>query len=177
MDHLARHRLADLFLDTLPYNAHTTASDALWTGLPLLTCAGNTFAGRVAGSLLRAIGLPELITSSLNDYEAMALRLARDGDLLAGIRARLARNKWTHPLFDTERFARNIEVRLPANVGNVERGAPARAVLRFTATGPCWPLIPSMPFPAIVGFLGSNLRVAGPGREGPVSALCSRWGT
>jgi predicted O-linked N-acetylglucosamine transferase (SPINDLY family) len=108
-DHLARYRLADLFLDTLPYNAHTTASDALWTGLPLVTCAGGTFAGRVAGSLLQAIGLPELVTHSLDDYEALALRLARDGDLLGGLRARLARNKWTHPLFDTERFARNIE--------------------------------------------------------------------
>jgi predicted O-linked N-acetylglucosamine transferase (SPINDLY family) len=108
-DHLARHRLADLFLDTLPCNAHTTASDALWAGLPLVTCAGNTFAGRVAGSVLQAIGLPELVTHSLEEYEALALRLARDGDLLAALRARLARNKWTHPLFDTERFARNIE--------------------------------------------------------------------
>jgi protein O-GlcNAc transferase len=108
-DHLARHRLADLFLDTLPCNAHTTASDALWAGLPLVTCAGKTFAGRVAGSLLRAIGLPELVTGALEEYEALALRLARDGDLLAALRARLARNKWTHPLFDTERFARNLE--------------------------------------------------------------------
>ena len=108
-EHLARHRLADLFLDTLPYNAHTTASDALWAGLPVLTCAGNTFAGRVAGSLLRAIGLGELITTSLEEYEAMALGLARDGDLLAALRARLVRNRLTCPLFDTERFARNIE--------------------------------------------------------------------
>jgi predicted O-linked N-acetylglucosamine transferase (SPINDLY family) len=108
-EHLARHRLADLFLDTLPYNAHTTASDALWTGLPVVTCVGNTLVGRVAGSLLRAIGLPELVTDSLDEYEALAPRLARDGDLLASLRARLARNKWTHPLFDTERFARNIE--------------------------------------------------------------------
>jgi protein O-GlcNAc transferase len=108
-DHLARQRLADLFLDTLPYNAHTTASDALWAGLPIVTCAGETFAGRVAGSLLRAIGLSELVTSSLEEYEVLALRLARDGDLLAALRARLARNKWTHPLFDTERVARNIE--------------------------------------------------------------------
>jgi predicted O-linked N-acetylglucosamine transferase (SPINDLY family) len=74
-----------------------------------VTCAGKTFAGRVAGSLLRAIGLPELVTSSLEEYEALALRLARDGDLLAALRARLARNRLTHPLFDTERFARNIE--------------------------------------------------------------------
>ena len=108
-DHLARHRIADLFLDTLPYNAHATASDALWAGLPIVTCAGDTFAGRVAGSLLRAIGLPELVTGSLDEYEALALRLARDGGLLAALRARLARNKWTQPLFDTERFARNIE--------------------------------------------------------------------
>jgi predicted O-linked N-acetylglucosamine transferase (SPINDLY family) len=108
-DHLARHRLADLFLDTLPYNAHTTASDALWAGLPIVTCAGQTFAGRVAGSLLRAIGLPELVTKSLDDYEKLTLRLARDGDLLAALRARLVRNRMTYPLFDTERFARNIE--------------------------------------------------------------------
>ncbi len=108
-DHLARHPLADLFLDTIPYNAHTTASDALWAGLPLVTCAGDNFACRVAGSLLGAIGISELVTASLEEYEALALRLARDGDLLAGFRARLARNKWTHPLFDTERFARNIE--------------------------------------------------------------------
>ena len=77
-DHLARHRLADLFLDTLPYNAHTTASDALWVGLPVLTCMGNAFAGRVAASLLNAIGLPELVTHSIEDYEALALRLAKD---------------------------------------------------------------------------------------------------
>jgi predicted O-linked N-acetylglucosamine transferase (SPINDLY family) len=108
-DHLGRHRLADLFLDTLPYNAHTTASDALWVGLPVLTCAGNTFAGRVAGSLLRAIGLPELVTNSREEYASLALQLARDRDLLATLRARLARNKSTHALFDTERFARNIE--------------------------------------------------------------------
>src|SRR3954454_21102221 len=71
-EHLGRHRLADLFLDTLPYNAHTTASDALWAGLPVLTCTGDTFAGRVAGSLLRAAGLGELITTSLEEYEALA---------------------------------------------------------------------------------------------------------
>ena len=80
-DHLARHRLADLFLDTLPYNAHTTASDALWAGLPVVTCQGNAFAGRVAASLLNAVGLPELVTHNLADYEALALRLAdRSGD-------------------------------------------------------------------------------------------------
>ncbi len=86
-EHLARHRLADLFLDTFPVNAHTTASDALWAGVPLLTLAGQTFASRVAGSLLRAIGLPELIAASLEDYEAMALRLANDRQCLADLRA------------------------------------------------------------------------------------------
>jgi protein O-GlcNAc transferase len=107
--HLARHRLADLFLDTLPVNAHTTASDALWAGLPLLTCAGNTFAGRVSGSLLRAIGLGELVTTSLEEYEALALRLAQEPEALARLRARLAQNRLTHPLFDTERYARHLE--------------------------------------------------------------------
>jgi predicted O-linked N-acetylglucosamine transferase (SPINDLY family) len=108
-EHLARHRLADLFLDTLPYNAHTTASDSLWAGCPVLTLAGETFASRVAGSLLRTIGLPELITSSFDEYQAMALRLARDADLLAGLRARLEANRKTSRLFDAGRFARSIE--------------------------------------------------------------------
>ena len=108
-EHLARHRLADLFLDTLPYNAHTTASDALWAGLPVVTCAGTTFAGRVAGSLLRAVGLPELVTHTLADYEALALRLATDGERFAKVKAKLARNRLTAPLFDTERFRRHIE--------------------------------------------------------------------
>jgi predicted O-linked N-acetylglucosamine transferase (SPINDLY family) len=108
-DHLARHRLADLFLDTLPYNAHTTASDALWAGLPVLTCQGPTFAGGVAASLLKAVGLPELITTSHHDYEALALKLARDRPLLASLKAKLADNRLTCPLFDTRRFARHIE--------------------------------------------------------------------
>jgi predicted O-linked N-acetylglucosamine transferase (SPINDLY family) len=108
-DHLARHRLADLFLDTLPFNAMTTTSDALWTGLPLITCCGESFAGRVAASLLNAIGLPELVTTSLDEYEALALRLARDGSLLQSIRARLAQNRLRYPLFDTQRFCRHIE--------------------------------------------------------------------
>ena len=108
-DHLARHRLADLFLDTLPCNAHTTASDALWAGLPLLTCRGHAFPGRVAASLLRAVGLPELITETLADYEALALRLATTPALLADIRSRLALNRTTHPLFDIDRYRRHIE--------------------------------------------------------------------
>jgi protein O-GlcNAc transferase len=108
-DHLARHRLADLFLDTSPYNAHTTASDALWVGLPLVTCAGRSFPSRVAGSLLHAVGLPELVTNSLGDYEELALRLATQPDLLQSVRAKLERNRLTAPLFDMERSRRHIE--------------------------------------------------------------------
>src|SRR6202040_3387859 len=92
-DHLARHRLADLCLDTLPYNAHTTASDALWAGLPVLTCLGETFAGRVAASLLKAIGLDELIPLSLAEYEMLALPLARDRAYLASLKDSLIRNR------------------------------------------------------------------------------------
>jgi predicted O-linked N-acetylglucosamine transferase (SPINDLY family) len=108
-DHLARLRLADLFLDTLPVNAHATCSDALWAGLPVLTCAGETFVSRVAGSLLRAIGLPELITYTLEDYEVLALRLATHPEELAALRTRLAQNRLTALLFDTPRFTRHLE--------------------------------------------------------------------
>jgi len=108
-DHLARHRLADLFLDTFPFNAHVTASDALWSGCPVLTLAGQTFVSRVAGSLLRAMGLPELITISLEAYHAMALRLAREPGLLAWLRARLAASGRESRLFDPGRFVRNLE--------------------------------------------------------------------
>jgi predicted O-linked N-acetylglucosamine transferase (SPINDLY family) len=108
-EHLARYRLADLFLDTLPYNAHTTASDALWVGLPVLTCKGEAFAGLVASSLLNAVGLPELATTNLDEYEAQALELARDAALLADMKAKLARNRNTCPLFNTVRFTRHIE--------------------------------------------------------------------
>lgn len=108
-DHLARLQHADLFLDTLPYNAHTTACDALWTGVPLLTCLGATFAGRVAASLLKAVGLNELVTHSLEEYEALALKLVHDPAYRASLRERLARNRSTCPLFDTARTTRNIE--------------------------------------------------------------------
>jgi predicted O-linked N-acetylglucosamine transferase (SPINDLY family) len=108
-DHLARQRVADLFLDTLPYNAQATASDALWAGLPLVTCRGESFAGRVAASLLQAVGLPELVTHSLAAYEALALALATDPGRLRALRERLAANRLTFPLFDTERFRRHIE--------------------------------------------------------------------
>ena len=107
--HLARQRLADLFLDTLPYNAHTTASDALWAGLPLLTCRGKQFDGRVAASLLKTMGLGELIAPDLNAYEALARALASDAARLADLRARLAKNRLTSPLFDTDGFRKGIE--------------------------------------------------------------------
>ena len=108
--HVSRMALGDLFLDSLPCNAHTTASDALWAGLPLITCRGPAFAGRVAASLLRAVGLPELITDSLQDYESLALTLARDRALLQSYRDRLIREPARLPLFDTVRTTRQIEV-------------------------------------------------------------------
>jgi predicted O-linked N-acetylglucosamine transferase (SPINDLY family) len=108
-EHLARLAIADLFLDTLPYNAHTLASDALWCGCPVITCAGGTFAGRVAASLLQAIGLPDLVTQTLTDYETLALQLALDPDRLRAIRVELAANRLTTALFDSRRFARHLE--------------------------------------------------------------------
>ena len=108
-DHLARHSLADLFLDTLIYNAHTTAADALWMAVPVVTCLGESFAGRVAASLLKAIGMGDLVTASLDDYEALALRIAGEPALLKELRERLQRNRASHPLFDTDRYRRNLE--------------------------------------------------------------------
>jgi protein O-GlcNAc transferase len=108
-DHLARHRLADLFLDTLPYNAHTTASDALWMGLPVLTLRGETFAGRVAASLLTAIHLPELITTTPEAYERMAVDLATHPEKLAVVKRKLGENRLTTMLFDTKLFTKDIE--------------------------------------------------------------------
>lgn len=108
-EHLARHHAADLFLDTLPYNAHTTASDSLWLGLPLLTCMGASFASRVAASLLRTAGLPELITETMADYEAAAIALANNPDKLLKIRQRLIETKRTTPLFNTALFTQHVE--------------------------------------------------------------------
>ena len=122
--HLARYRQADLFLDTLPYNAHTTASDALWAGLPVLTCMGQTFAGRVAGSVLNAAGMPELITHSLDDYEKLALQLTSNPPLLAGLRAQLAQNRDTCALFDTERYARHLEAAYIRMWERYQKGKP-----------------------------------------------------
>jgi protein O-GlcNAc transferase len=108
-EHLERHRHADLFLDTLPCNAHTTASDALWAGLPVLTCCGDTFAGRVAGSLLMAIGMPELVTASLEQYEQTALALAHDPQRRLALRQKLERNRDSSALFDLPKLTGNIE--------------------------------------------------------------------
>ena len=108
-EHLARHDLADLFLDTWPYNAHTTCSDALWAGLPVLTLKGHTFPGRVSASLLGAIGLSELIVHTQEEYEALAIELAMNPRKLADIKLRLAGNRLTTPLFDTPLFTKNIE--------------------------------------------------------------------
>jgi protein O-GlcNAc transferase len=123
-DYLARQVLADLFLDTLPYNAHGTGSNALGTGLPVLTCRGPTFAGRVGTSLLHAVGLPELVTESLEAYEALAVKLATDPELLRSIRGRLEANRATCALFDTDRLRRHIEAAYEAMWGQHQRGEP-----------------------------------------------------
>jgi protein O-GlcNAc transferase len=122
-DHIARLSRADLFLDTLPYNAHTTAVDALWAGVPVLTCTGETFAGRVATSLAHAIGMPELVTSSLSEYEARALSLARDKAALSALRAKLDARRSTTPLFNTVLYARNLEAAFAAIVERYRSGA------------------------------------------------------
>jgi len=121
-DYLARYRLADLFLDTLPFNAGTTASDALWAGLPLITCPGRAFASRMAGSLLTALEMPELIAESMADYEALAARLARDPQLMAAIKMKLERNRTRTPLFDTELFTRHLEAAYSAIHQRVRMG-------------------------------------------------------
>ncbi|WP_442776945.1 O-linked N-acetylglucosamine transferase, SPINDLY family protein [Sphaerotilus montanus] len=108
-DHLARYRVADLFLDTHPYNAHSTAADALLAGLPVLTCSGQSFPSRVAGSLLQAAGLPELVTHTVADYEQLALALARDPDRLAALKARLMERQCDSALFDVDAFTRHLE--------------------------------------------------------------------
>jgi protein O-GlcNAc transferase len=123
-EYLAQYRLADLFLDTHPCNAHTTASDALWAGLPVLTQLGGTFAGRVAASLLVAIGFSELITHTRDDYEALAVELARNPARLARLKQRLAENRSTAPLFDTPRFTRHLELAYEAMMERHRAGLP-----------------------------------------------------
>ena len=119
-----RHRLADLFLDTLPYNAHTTASDALWTGLPLLTRMGETFASRVAASLLRAVGMPELITETEAEYEQLAVQLAHDPERRRALCRRLQQNRPTAPLFDCRTFTRHLEAAYAAIYERHHAGLP-----------------------------------------------------
>jgi predicted O-linked N-acetylglucosamine transferase (SPINDLY family) len=123
-EHLARHRRADLFLDTLPYNAHTTASDALWAGVPVLTCVGESFASRVAGSLLNAIHLPELIAYTSEEYERLAIDLATNPQRLSQIKQKLEQNRLTTPLFDTPQFTRHMEAAYTAMVERYQAGLP-----------------------------------------------------
>jgi predicted O-linked N-acetylglucosamine transferase (SPINDLY family) len=131
-EYLSRLRLADLFLDTLPYNAGAVANDALWAGLPVLTCSGETYVGRMAGALLTAIGLPELITTSLGEYERLALRLATESGLLAGLRRKLARNRSTMPLFDMVRYTRDLEAAYTQMWETWQSGRPPTA---FSVSG------------------------------------------
>jgi predicted O-linked N-acetylglucosamine transferase (SPINDLY family) len=126
-DHLARQRHADLFLDTLPYNAGATAAAALYAGLPVLTCVGDSFPGRMAASMLHAVGLPELVTTRLADYEALALRLATERGLLHSLRLMLGRNRLTHPLFDTDRSCRHLEMAYATMWDIYQRGDPPRS--------------------------------------------------
>jgi predicted O-linked N-acetylglucosamine transferase (SPINDLY family) len=123
-EYLARYRAADLFLDTWPYNAGTTASDALWAGLPVLTLAGNAFASRIAASLLTALGISELITSTQEEYERLAVELAFDPQRLAGIKSKIIKNRLTSPLFDTPRLARNLEAAYAAIYDRYQAGLP-----------------------------------------------------
>lgn len=123
-EHFARHRMADLFLDTFPYNAHSTAGDALWAGLPVLTCMGDSFASRVAASLLNAIELPELITATHADYEALAVELADNPEKLSRIRQKLENNRLATALFDTPLYARHIEAAYAAMYERHQDGLP-----------------------------------------------------
>lgn len=130
VQHLLRHQHADLMLDTQPYNAHTTASDALRAGVPLITCMGDTFASRVAGSLLQAIGLPELITHSMEDYAKLALDLAQHPEKLQQIRLKLATNRMTHPLFNMQAFVVNLESLYAQMWSSWQSEHPSPAIIR-----------------------------------------------
>jgi predicted O-linked N-acetylglucosamine transferase (SPINDLY family) len=127
-EHLARYRIADLFLDTLPYNAHATAMDALWAGLPVLTRIGAAFAGRVAASLLRTMGLPELIVESAAQYENLAVELGTQPRRLQELKAKLARYRDTSPLFDTRAYTRRLEAAYDAVFARDRAGLPPETV-------------------------------------------------
>ena len=123
-EYLARYRVADLFLDTSPYNAGTTASDALWTGLPVITFLGKTFSARMGGSILKAIGLPELVVSSQDEYEALAIELGRHPDKILEIKKKLEQNRLTMPLFDAKLFTQNLELALTKAYKRFQNGLP-----------------------------------------------------
>ena len=135
-DYLARYQVADLFLDTAPFNGGTTASDALWAGLPVLTCAGRTFSSRMAGSLLQAVDLPQLITTNLQDYEDKAVALANDRAQVAALKQQLHEQRLTSPLFDSAQFVRDLEQRYAqiAIQGNAGLKAPQFAGARAPVT-------------------------------------------
>lgn len=134
-DHLARHRLADLFLDTFPYTAHTTASDALWAGLPIVTCKGRSFVSRVSASLLAALALDELVASSLDEYAQIAIRLARDEKALRSVKERLAVGRVQSPLFKASEFARALERGFLETLTRAEAGLPPKTI-RISADQP-----------------------------------------
>jgi predicted O-linked N-acetylglucosamine transferase (SPINDLY family) len=137
--YLGRLALADLFLDTLPYNAGATAGDALCAGVPVLTCAGEPYVGRMAGALLMAAGLPELVAPSLAAYEILALRLATEPDLLAAVRQRLARNRLSMPLLDIKRFTRDLEAAY-RRMWEIRRAGETPAAFSISPSGGFWPL-------------------------------------
>ncbi|MBJ6727760.1 O-linked N-acetylglucosamine transferase family protein [Geomesophilobacter sediminis] len=162
-DHLARYRNAGVFLDTTPYNAHTTASDALFVGLPVLTCLGKAFPGRVAASLLNAVGMPELIAADLKEYEELAVRLAEDAALLTGLKEKLAANRGSYPLFDTAGFCRNLEA---AYLEMWERHQRGTAPESFSVPAPAGRAIPAVSgTPAKAAGTASGVAPAPPTRE------------
>ncbi|MBF0544798.1 MAG: methyltransferase domain-containing protein [Candidatus Riflebacteria bacterium] len=170
-DHLARYRLVDLFLDTLPYNAHVTSADALFAGVPVLTCMGNAFPARVAGSLLHAIGLQELITHSLEEYEALAIDLLSNPQRLIDLKAKLAANKTTYPLFNTDQFCTDFENMLVSlyanhqfNAGHLQKTPEVLQPKPISASKPISPSMPVLP-PASSSIpttpLGKRLNIGG----------------
>jgi hypothetical protein len=171
-EHLARHRLADLFLDTFPASTQTAASDALWAGLPVLTCRGNTFAGRVAASQLQSLGLAELVTSSLADYTALAQWLAEDRDILAEIRKRLAENRSTRPLFDTDLTRHHLEEAYTVMWARRQAGGrPASFEVEARPEPPPPPLLlPLAPPPATPETTPAPADAAAPATADPVTA-------
>ena len=128
-EHLARQRLADLFVDTFAFNAHTTATEALWAGLPVVTKIGLGFAARVAGSLLNAVGLPDLVTETEKDYEALILELATNPMKLAKIKEKLASNRLTQPLFNTGLYTKHLENGYQQAYQNYFDGNPPRTII------------------------------------------------